>query len=178
MERQAFKNTLEIATNIAVVLVAIAALSTLATNKLLSPETPTFIAGLQKGKPFGEVSRVDYRGSEQTLLIAMNTNCSYCQESLPFYRKLADTQPPGNKSLRIVALFPNKAEQVAKYVRANQFNIDTVADVDLRGLGVSGTPTMILVNNKGEVKNFWLGKLADKEAEEVIRSLTADRRPL
>lgn len=172
MER--LRSTLEIATNIAVLLVAIAALSTLAIIVFLKPATPNLRPGLEKGKVFAQVPKVDYGSREQTLLIFLNTNCSYCLESIPFYRKLSDAQPQGSKSLRIVALFPNKAEEVAKYVKENQLTVENVAEVDLGVLGISGTPTMILVNSKGEVKNFWLGRLSNTETDEFFRSLTAE----
>ena len=83
-----------------------------------------------------------------------------------------EAQHQGSKSLRIVALFPNKAEEVAKYVEENHLNLDTVADVDFGRLRVSGTPTMILIDNSGEVNDFWVGKLGNSEADELVRSFT------
>lgn len=176
MERPTLKSTLEVSTSIAVLLVAVAALSTLAITFFVKPASPNFRPGLEKGKALGQVSNLDYRSSEETLLIALNTNCSYCRESLPLYRKLSATQPQGNKSLRIIALFPNRAEEVARYVKENQLVVDTIANVDFASLPVSGTPTMILVNNRGEVKDFWVGKLAATEADEFVRSLSAEKR--
>jgi len=176
LDRQKLKSTLEIATNIAVLLLAVVALSTLTITFFLNPATPKLRPGLEKGKAFGQVSKVDYRSSEQTLLIALNTNCSYCRESLPLYRKLEEVQHEGNKSTRILALFPNSEEEVARYTEANQLKLDTVANVDFRPLLISGTPTMVLVNKSGEVKNFWLGKLADPEEDEFLRSLIAENR--
>ena len=176
MDRHSLKSTLEISTNIAVLLLTIAVLSVLAIIVFVKPSTPSLNPGLERGKGFAQVSNVDYRSSEQTLLIALNTNCSYCRESLPLYRKLLDTERQGSKSLHIVALFPNSPGEVAKYLKENQLVIDTVAGVDFGSLRISGTPTMILVNNSGEVKDFWTGKLEDSEAVEFVRSLVADKR--
>src|SRR6185295_14573780 len=136
-------------TSIAVLLVAIAALSIFAITVFVKPEPSVFTPGLERGKPFGQIANVNYRDSEQTLLIALNTNCSYCRESLPLYRTLSQAQPPGSKSLRIVALFPNKAHEVAQYVKENQLIFDTIAEVDFDSLHVAGTPTMILVSESG-----------------------------
>ena len=79
--------------------------------------------------------------------------------------------PPRYKSLRIVALFPNKVKEVADYLTANALNVDSVADVNLDAIHVPGTPTMILVNGRGEVQNFWLGKLAEPESAAFLREL-------
>ena len=150
---------------------SVAVLSVLAINVFVKPSTPSLRLGFEKGKPFGPVSRVDYRSSNQTLLIVLNTDCSYCRESLPLFRNLSNAQPQDSKALHIVALFPNKESQVAQYVKENHFPVETVSEVDLSKLGVSGTPTMILVNDRGEVRDFWLGKLENSEAEEVFRAL-------
>ncbi len=43
----------------------------------------------------------------------------------------------------------------------------------LENIQVSGTPTLILTNEKGEIMDFWVGKLTpDKEAE-VINKLNS-----
>jgi hypothetical protein len=95
VEQERLKNAAEIASNIAVVLVAIAVLS-FAIAFFWMPAKPKVIAGLEKGKQFSVLRNVDYRSTEQTLLIALNTDCSYCQESVPLYRKVMDAYPRGN----------------------------------------------------------------------------------
>jgi hypothetical protein len=170
VEEERLKNAAEIASNIAVVLVAVAVLS-FAIAYFWIPSQPKMIAGLEKGQQFSPVPNLDYKGSEQTLLIVLNTDCSYCQQSVPLFRKVMDAFPRGNKSLRVVALFPNKIKEVADYLRANALNVDSVADVNLDALHVPGTPTMILVNRRGEVQNFWLGKLEEPESAAFLREL-------
>ena len=64
LERHTLKSTLEVSTNIAVLLVAVAALSTLAITVFLKPSAPNFLLGLEKGKAFGQVSNIDYGGSD------------------------------------------------------------------------------------------------------------------
>jgi hypothetical protein len=173
LERPTLKDTLETSTNVAVLLVAVALLSMFSTNYFFKPARPHLRQGLEKGQIFGQVRNVDYRASEQTLLIALNTNCSYCRDNLPFFRKLLAAQHKSDRSLRIVALFPNKADEVAEYVKAHELIIETVPELDFGTLRVSGTPTMILINQSGEVDDFWVGKLQDPEADELVRSLTS-----
>ena len=76
------RNGLEVASNIAVVLVSVVVLSVWAASMLRKPAVPTFSTGLEKGKALGSVAQVDYNSSEQTLLIALRTTCTYC-DSLP-----------------------------------------------------------------------------------------------
>jgi hypothetical protein len=41
----------------------------------------------------------------------------------------------------------------------------------LDALQVTGTPTLILVNEKGEVTHTWIGRLAPEKESEVFRQL-------
>jgi len=43
----------------------------------------------------------------------------------------------------------------------------------LEDVSVSGTPTLILLNNKGEVTDFWVGKLTPDKEIEVINKLNS-----
>ena len=174
MELERLKNSLEIASNIAVVLVAVAVLS-FAIAYFWIPANPRIIGGLQRGQQFSAVPNVDYGSAQQTLLIALNTDCSYCKESVPLYRRVMDAYPPGSKSVRVVALFPNKSKEVADYLTANSLKVDSISDVNFTTLHVSGTPTMILVNSRGELQNFWLGRLGQPESAAFLRELRVEQ---
>lgn len=173
MDRSKLRSTLETSTNIALLLLAVAALSTFAINLLKSSEPP-ISHGLERGQVFGGIPKVDYRSNPQTLLIALNTGCGHCRDSLPFYRSLVELNQQSNGVRHIVAIFPNGKAEVDEYVKENHLNIESVSGVDLSHLRVSGTPTMILVNSNGEVMDFWVGKLDDSVTDKVIRSLTSE----
>jgi len=173
LDSKKLNNTLETYTNVAVLLVALAALSTFALNHFVKAPPPSIRAGLERGVRFGAIRSLDYRNNKQTLLIALNTNCSYCRDSLPFYRKLALANDLSEKKLRIVALFPNKSEEVERYIKENDFRLDTISDVEFSSLKISGTPSMILVDNNGAVNDFWIGKLPDAGADQLIGFLTS-----
>jgi len=175
VDRKSLKATLEVSTNVAVLLVAISALSLLAIFFFVGPRKPELTPGLEKGRVFGNLTNIDYRGNEQTLIIALSTTCPYCGQSLPLYRRILDTQHSAKKPLKVIALFPNSADDVAKYLKENQLTIDTITGVDFSSLHISGTPTMILVNDRGVVNDFWTGRLDDGEAEQVVRSLISEK---
>ena len=75
--------------------------------------------------------------------------------------------------MHVVAIFPNKHDEVAKYVNDNHLAVDSVADADLRSLGIGGTPSLILVDSKGIVTDFWIGQLQRPEEDQVIRTITS-----
>jgi hypothetical protein len=173
LERKRLRGLLETYTSVAVLLVAIAALSSFAINYFIEKPATVLSAGLERGMVLESIPSVDYQSSKHTLLIALNTNCSYCRESLPFYRKLALANDLSGKPLRILAVFPNKTDEVAHYARENDLLLDTVAEVELNRLRISGTPSMVLINRNGEVNDFWIGKLQDSETERLISALTS-----
>lgn len=49
-------------------------------------------------------------------------------------------------------------------------NLD-VKQLPLNTLQIGGTPTLILTNDKGEVTDYWVGKLSPEKESEVFNKL-------
>ncbi len=121
------------------------------------------------------MSGVDFTQSERTLVIAMSANCHFCTESLPFYNDLARTQREVGDATRIVAVFPEEERVVEQYAKQHGFEVSTIAGVNLSGMGISGTPTMILLDQKGKVLDFWTGKPSTDTQQQVAKAITLRR---
>ncbi|HSK70047.1 MAG TPA: hypothetical protein VK892_00020, partial [Pyrinomonadaceae bacterium] len=75
------------------------------------------------------------------------------------------------RNIKFVAVFPTKVEDSTRYLTEHGLNGFEVKEAPISALDASGTPTLILTNDRGEVTHFWVGKLpAEKEAE-VINQL-------
>jgi hypothetical protein len=171
---QKLKAYLEVTTNIAVILVAVLVLGTFAWNFYRARQGKTVLeSGLLKNKVLSPVTGLNYSESPQTVLIAMNTQCRYCSESTAFYNRLAEFQGTRKGAVRIIAVFPNSANEVRDYVSRTGLVVDTIAATDLDRLNVAGTPTIILVDGLGKVVDFWVGKLTTDSEDEVLRRLSA-----
>ncbi|HEU4712052.1 MAG TPA: hypothetical protein VFS76_10835 [Pyrinomonadaceae bacterium] len=173
MKRENWAKYLEVATNVAVLLVAVALLGTLVATKLGSTPKPSFERGLQKGDVMPNLPSISYEATPRTLVMVLSTTCNYCTESLPFYKRVIEEQYKVHKQLSVVAVFPNSKTEVNDYVQRNRLEIKTVAEVLPGDLAVGGTPTLILVDAAGRVKEAWLGKLSPADEAEVIRALEA-----
>jgi len=93
--------------------------------------------------------------SAPVLLLALQTGCHFCKESMPFYERLSRDAQAGHAHL--VFGFP----QAANGVEAGD-----VREVNFDKVEVRGTPTLVLLDAGGRVQNYWIGKLpAEKEAE-------------
>ena len=172
MDQSKLKNSLETITNLAVLLAASGVLIALSWGYFAQSQTPLAVAGMQRGQSLAQLPTVDYAGKTQTLLIAMNTQCQYCTESVSFYNTLADRVRPGSKGTRIVAVFPNKKDEVQKYVDSNGFRLETLADVDFATLNVSFTPTVMLVDSHGKLIDFWIGKVSTDIEQQILSTVS------
>jgi thioredoxin-related protein len=163
---------LEVVTNVAVLLVALAVLTAFAWGYFVNQRSATLQNGLQIGQHIGRLTNLDYASAPRSLLIVMTTKCSFCTESMPLYRQIVKAQQARDSTTRIVAVFPNTDREVKEYLQQNQLQIDSVSEVDLRTLNVAGTPTLILVDNGGKILDYWIGKLPEESELEVIKAIT------
>ena len=170
---------LEVLANVAVIITSVVLCTVLAKNYLLSSNKQGTVAATappvsQVGNPSRKRSiepgtkislpGIDWSKSDRTLLLALSTMCHFCTESAPFYQKL---QQQKRDDVRLVALFPQPAQESRTYLDKLGIAVDDVAQGPLNSVGVSGTPTLLLIDNQGAVTDSWVGKLPDDAAEKV-----------
>lgn len=120
------------------------------------------------------LSGVDWAGNKQTLLLALSKGCHFCSESAPFYRRLA-AERAGRSDLRLVAVLPQPVDEGRGYLDELGVSVDEVRQSALGSISVRGTPTLILVDGGGVVKQSWVGKLSVEAEAEVLSHLHAKR---
>jgi hypothetical protein len=162
---------IELIANIAIILVAIVLGGVLVKKFLLTDSAPT---------PTGERSQpqvgakanlpdTDFSAKDKTLLLAMKKDCRFCTDSVGFYRKL--TAAADEKNVRVIAVFPHSVEMGQIYLKEINLAVPEFRQADFTALGVGGTPTLILTDNTGEIKKFWVGQLPPEKEKEVLDSL-------
>ena len=110
------------------------------------------------------LSRIDWSKSDRTLLLALSTTCHFCTESAPFYKTL---QQQKRDNVRLLALFPQPIEESRNYLQKLGVQVDDITQQPLSAVEVSGTPTLLLLDNQGAVIQSWVGKLSETVAEDV-----------
>ncbi|MGB7925746.1 MAG: redoxin family protein [Pyrinomonadaceae bacterium] len=160
----------EFLANIAIIVVALLLGFVLVKNYLLPDRDKGGPPNMQV--PVGSkvsLPGVDWAGHNQTLLVVLQKGCRYCSESAPFYQRLV--KETDGRNLHLVAVLPQTTDESKQYLNELGVPIADIKQATLDSLGVGGTPTLILVDNQGVVKNAWVGKLnADNEAG-VLRQL-------
>lgn len=117
------------------------------------------------------VPGVNWSQSPRTVLLALSTSCHFCSESAPFYQRLQQQKP---NDVRIIAVLPQSPANGQNYLESLGVSVSEVFQAPLASISVSGTPTMMLIDRNGIVKDSWIGKLGDDRQAEIITALNAN----
>lgn len=126
------------------------------TKRAIKPGTKIDLPGLNWSK------------SNQTLLLALSTTCRFCTESAPFYQQLEQKK---SKDVQVIAVFPQPVDDATKYLNKLGVSTHGVLQAPLATVGVSGTPTLVLLDNTGVVKASWVGKLSADGTKSVFERI-------
>ena len=177
LTRKNLKSVLGVTTNIVVVVFAVVASFALVKN-YFAPQNANTSAAIRKGSAFPQIAGTDYKQTPRTLILALNVDCRYCTRSVPFYNSLAEAQQENRGQFNIVAAFINNdAALVRSYAEEKQLSVQTIAGVDLDKLGIHMTPTIVLVDNRGNVLDSWRGALQPDGEREVFNALGLRYKP-
>ena len=100
-------------------------------------------------------------------MLAISSTCHFCSDSAPFYKTLLQNK----KDTRVVAVLPQSVEEGKSYLQRLGVSVDEVRQLPLNKIGVHGTPTLILIDTSGSVKNSWVGKLPTEKEADVVKHL-------
>jgi hypothetical protein len=103
--------------------------------------------------------------SKRTVLLVLSTKRRFCTESAPFYRNL---QQKKAKDVAIIAVFPQPVADSTDYLNEIGVSASRVVQAGLASVGVSGTPTLLLIDGDGIIRDSWVGKLSEGETEKVL----------
>ncbi len=189
-----FARTLEIAANLSIIAVALVGATVLIKNYLLRPSAPAATdvrqAAVDKNLPGPlensrtnrpaptgpaagtqiSVPGINWSDSEETVLLALSNKCHFCTESAPFYQRLT-RELAQQKNVRVIAVFPQEAGDARKYLEEIGVPSLQVKQASLDSLGVRGTPTLVIVDKTGTVKQSWVGRLSPERESEVLNRI-------
>jgi thiol-disulfide isomerase/thioredoxin len=166
------QSKLEIGANIAIIVVAVLIVGLLIrlfflpggqqSTKTEYPPTP--VTGTKVNLP-----GVDWEHQSQTVLMVLQKGCHYCSESAPFYQKLVKSA--AGKDVKFLAVIPQTKEVSENYLSELGISGVETKQATLNSLQVRGTPTLIVVNEKGEITKVWIGRLPPEKEQEVFEHL-------
>lgn len=108
-----------------------------------------------------------------TLILALSTKCHWCLESADFYRDLVGANSDG--AFHVVAVFPEPPSTSRAYLRSLNIEIPDVRQAQLAAIGVTATPTLVIVDHSANIEATWIGKLSAEKEGDVFRTLRVAR---
>jgi thioredoxin-related protein len=155
---------IELAANIGIVLVAVAALVIFARSYLTQPATQRALVGEKLA-----LKDVNWQVSKKSIVLVLSTTCHFCTESAPFYRQLVKKSE--EQHVRTIAVFPQAAVEASSYLKNQDVVVSEVRQSSLADMQVDGTPTLLLIDEKGVVRGEWVGKLPLDGEKDVLAKL-------
>jgi rhodanese-related sulfurtransferase len=131
--------------------------------------------GIKTGATF-QLQDVDWARNRQTLIVVLNQGCQLCSENAPFYQRLA-RELVGKDDVEIIAVMPGSVSESEEYLRGIGVSVDLVRQAPLETVGVTGTPTLILVNHEGIVTGVWIGELTASQESMLIARINPRSEP-
>ena len=164
-----FSKKLELVTNAAIIL-AVAVLGYFLFQKYFSAEgAPPVRPEIVRGTKIS-LAGINWAQNRRTLLLVLQKNCPGCSNSMPFYKTLVEKSK--GKEIQLVAVLPDSREEGIQYLKENGVEIREIRQVRRDELNeVSVTPTLILIDERGEVLISWTGKLPSEKEKEVTDNL-------
>jgi hypothetical protein len=156
----------EILSDIAVIVAAVAVCVVLVRGQLQPDRQPT-AASLQ-GKTV-DMKSITATPAARNVVLAISQTCHFCQEEMPFYRNLSERAAHANT--HVYAVFPPGETESERYLGRQSVRTDGVVSRKLADLGVWGTPTLMLVNARGEIERAWVGALNGAQEQEVLQAI-------
>jgi len=134
----------------------------------LKPRTNSQITPVGQAVP---IQGIDWKKNKKTLMLYISTKCHFCTESAPFYQRLVKEH--SSKDVNFMAVLPQSVDEGKVYLKGLGANIENVYNAQLNSIGVTATPTLLLVDENGVVSDMWRGKLSDDREKEVITKLSS-----
>lgn len=114
---------------------------------------------------------IDLASGRRTLLVVMRSNCSYCTDSIPFYKRVLDLRANRGSDVQVVLVKPETDALFDDYLKEQNFSADKVIGIQPFALRIRGTPTLVLLSGSGRVEHVWESRLGTAQEEAVLSAL-------
>lgn len=169
--RSGLVRKLETASNVAVLVAAVLVVAFFANLFFTRYWSPEKAYSVTPGTRLSLPQAHDFTIHDRTLILAVQEDCSYCEASMPFYRQIAARVSADCTELGVVAVLPNTRATAFALLDRHGLDFPTLAETSLISLGITGTPTLVLVDKAGTVLDMWVGQLTREAEQEVLAAI-------
>ena len=108
----------------------------------------------------------DWQAAPISVLLQISSTCRFCNESMPFYRRLMATRQTAASKVPVLVASHDAVAVIRKHLEDEQVAVDKV--LHARDAFGTGTPTVYIVDSKGVVKRVFIGKLDPSGEKELL----------
>ena len=163
------RKTVELITNIAIILVCGLLCWTFFTHKSLSFGAASIANDPHlEGLMLPSLPGHRWNDHQKTLVVAIRKGCHYCEESLPFYKRLSGLEGSNGLHAHLLAVMPDNQTSGIQMLQSAGLTVDSVFNQPLDSIKVSGTPTLLLLDASGRIAKAWVGQLPPEDEKAVI----------
>jgi thioredoxin-related protein len=112
-----------------------------------------------------KITEYNPAGSQINALIFLRTGCTFCDQSMPFYKRI--TQLSNTGKVKVTAFFEHSDFEASEYMKRFQLIDVGISRTHFDSLNIKGTPTFVLLDQNGIVLKSSVGKLNDKDEQEI-----------
>ena len=162
---------IEVAANLAIVLVAGAILTTIVWPGVLRRGTAQRIEHDVKVGQQLSITGIDWRAAPSTVVLVFRRDCGFCVQSVPFYQELSRTA--SEMGVQLVALFPPPVDDASRFLESEGVHPSVVRPLTDAQPRLTKSPMLLLVNQSGTVDRVWAGKLPDTLHSVILQAVQA-----
>ena len=160
---------IELAAQVVIAIAVVIAAGVLVKRNVWPGPASGRIASISTGERLS-IPNIDWAQNKKSLVFFLKKDCPYCTSSAGLYRQLVEDATKRN--VKCVAVFPNTPEEARKYLQYIELPIENVYTGPLGDSKISGTPTVLFVDEGGIVRSVWIGAQTGREREMRDKLLT------
>jgi peroxiredoxin len=122
------------------------------------------------GSVIKDSSALGFSKASRTLVLITRSGCHYCSESMGFYESLTATAR--KHGVRVISVTPEDPKTNQGYLSSHNVTVDDVVNSNAEKILFRGTPTLMVVSQKGEILGHWIGKLTPDLESDVTAAVT------
>lgn len=117
---------------------------------------------------------VHWADAPLSVVLFTKTSCPWCQESVPFHRqivKLAESE-----GIPVLAVADEPLPTLKTVLLAQGLEVSSAHSAAVGSIGIVGTPTIAIVDSKGNIQRVWQGFVAADRQIDVLNALSPEAK--
>jgi hypothetical protein len=109
---------------------------------------------------------------DRTLMVALRYGCIHCEHNMQLYQHIQNQIQRSNARTSLLSIFPDDLFVAQHDLDSHSLgNMPFLANINFAKMRVAGTPTLLLVDNKGTILYSWIGELSQREQDGVMKTI-------